>query len=110
MPPTLTWLPVDTRVDARLVGLKVYVCAYGQYLQELLDNSSTLHSFKPDVCCLVLDEHHLAELGSDAALDACRLAGVCVANIFPQAGFSRRRSPCSKLFSAPTSIGLWAHA
>jgi FkbH-like protein len=146
MPPTLSWLPADTRVDARLAALKVmtdvdaawreaealartqldftqtgrldrlinslaargpvperiaslriallsscttehllpslriaalrgglrleiYVGAYGQYLQDLLDSNSALHGFKPDVCCLLLDAHHLAELGPDAALD-----------------------------------------
>ena len=62
----------------RIAGLRrglrfeIYTNAYGQYLQELLDAESALHRFRPEVCCVVLDAHHvegLARQGVDAALD-----------------------------------------
>ena len=53
----------------RGLRLEIFVNAYGQYFQDLLDTDSALHRFKPEVCCFALDAHHLAELGVDAALD-----------------------------------------
>ncbi len=57
----------------RLAGLRrglwieLYANAYGQYLQDLLDPASALHTFRPEICCLLLDAQHLAELTSDNA-------------------------------------------
>lgn len=53
----------------RGLRLEIYVNTYGQYLQDLLDTTSALHRFRPEVCCFALDGHHLAELGVDGALD-----------------------------------------
>jgi FkbH-like protein len=53
----------------RGLRLEIFVNAYSQYFQDLLDTDSTLHRFRPEVCCFALDAHHLAELGVDAALD-----------------------------------------
>ncbi|MEO7030704.1 MAG: HAD-IIIC family phosphatase [Acidobacteriaceae bacterium] len=56
----------------RGLRLEIYINAYGQYFQELLDVNSALHRFRPEVCCLVLDARHLVDLaqdGCDTALD-----------------------------------------
>jgi len=53
----------------RGLRLEIFVNAYGQYFQDLLDTNSALHRFKPEICCFALDAHHLAELGVDAAID-----------------------------------------
>jgi FkbH-like protein len=68
---TVQQLLPSLRIAALRRGLRleIYVNAYGQYLQELLDTTSALHHFRPEVCCFVLDAHHLADLGPDAALD-----------------------------------------
>jgi len=59
------------RIAALRRGLliEIFVNAYGQYFQDLLDPDSALHRFRPEVCCFALDAHHLAELGVDAALE-----------------------------------------
>src|ERR1700712_4111673 len=46
----------------RGLRLEIYVSAFGQYFQELLDTGSGLHAFRPEVCCFVLDAHHLMDL------------------------------------------------
>ena len=50
----------------RNLWVEIYSCAYGQYLQELLDPSSALHAFKPDVVLLALDASHLFGSGLTA--------------------------------------------
>ena len=69
---TVQHLLPSIRIAALRRGLHVelYVNAYGQYLQDLLDPASALHAFRPEVCCLLFDAQHLAELTSDGtALD-----------------------------------------
>lgn len=68
---TVEHLLPSLRIAALRRGLRleIFVNAYGQYFQDLLDTSSALHRFRPEVCCFVLDAHHLVELGVDAALD-----------------------------------------
>jgi FkbH-like protein len=62
--------------------LDVYVGDYGQYLGEVLDPTSRLHQFRPDIVVLAIDAHHLIGIepvgDSEATLDAItgRLAGV----------------------------------
>ncbi len=56
----------------RGMRLEIYVTAYGQYMQELLDEASGLRRFQPQVCCFLLDARELANLacnGPDDALD-----------------------------------------
>jgi len=53
----------------RGLRLEIFVNAYGQYFQDLLDTASPLHRFKPEVCCFALDARHLVELGVDAAIE-----------------------------------------
>ena len=45
----------------RKLWLDVWEGEYGMYLQEFLDPSSRLYSFKPNVVVMVLDAHHIAE-------------------------------------------------
>ena len=57
--------------------LELYTNAYGQYLQELLDPHSALHTFQPQAVALLLDAHHVADLAEDgivAALERARLS------------------------------------
>jgi len=60
---TLSHLHPGIRLAAlrRGILLDVYQGIYGMYRQELMDPTSGLHSFKPDVILLALDAHHLAE-------------------------------------------------
>jgi FkbH-like protein len=65
---TATHLVPGLRVAAlrRGIRLQVYVAGYGQYRQEVLDSSSALHRFHPDVVLLALDTRHvLAQMGAD---------------------------------------------
>jgi FkbH-like protein len=71
---TVQHLVPSLRIAALRRGLRleIYIGAHGQYLQELLDPHSTLHRFQPEVCCFVLDAHHLVDLAQerpDTALD-----------------------------------------
>jgi FkbH-like protein len=60
----------------RVAGLRrgmwidTYECAWGQYQQELLDESSGLHSFRPDVVLLSIDARTLAAAAFDVASEA----------------------------------------
>ena len=60
---TLSHLHPGIRLAAlrRGILLDVYQGIYGMYRQELMDPSSGLHGFRPDVVLLALDAHHLAE-------------------------------------------------
>jgi FkbH-like protein len=59
----------------RVAGLRRNICIttyesdYGQYLQELLDQHSALHAFKPDAILFALDSRHLIQ-GVHAAQSA----------------------------------------
>ena len=44
----------------RGMWLQTHLCDYGQYRQELLDQDSSLHRFKPDAVLFAFDAHHLA--------------------------------------------------
>ena len=44
----------------RGIWIDIYENDYGQYMQELVDPSSALHDFKPNLVLLALDAHHLA--------------------------------------------------
>jgi len=59
---TVTHLLSGLRVAALRRGLYVqtYVTGYGQYQQELLDPSSSLHRFAPNVVLFATDTRHLA--------------------------------------------------
>jgi FkbH-like protein len=65
---TVEHLLPSLRIAALRRGLRleIYVAAYGQYLQELLDPGSALHRFQPEICCFVLDAHHLVDLAGSA--------------------------------------------
>lgn len=45
----------------RKLWLEVLEGEYGMYLQDFLDTSSKLYSFKPNVVVMALDAHHIAE-------------------------------------------------
>jgi FkbH-like protein len=68
---TTAHLPPSIRVGAIRRGLWVstYENEYGQYLQELLDQNSGLHKFRPDVVLFALDAAHLTR-GIHAGLSA----------------------------------------
>lgn len=53
------------------VRIEIYQCDYGQYRQELLDGSSPLHAFHPDIALIAFDAHHLvASAGLDGEAEA----------------------------------------
>jgi FkbH-like protein len=60
---TLSHLHAGIRLGGLRRGLLVdiYQGMYGAYHQELIDRSSGLYSFAPDVLLLALDSHHLTE-------------------------------------------------
>jgi FkbH-like protein len=60
---TLSHLHAGIRLAALRRGIlvDVYEGIYGMYRQELMDQTSGLHSFRPDVILIALDAHHLAE-------------------------------------------------
>ena len=70
---TVAHLHAALRVAALLRGiwLKTYECDYGQYLQELTDPQSALHTFKPTALLFALDAYHVMR-GIDAAADAAQ--------------------------------------
>lgn len=74
---TLRHLVPGIRVAGLRRGLwiDVYEADYGQYLQELADQSSGLHAFAPQFVCLAHDAYHLLELtanGFEAAVERLR--------------------------------------
>jgi FkbH-like protein len=74
---TATHLAPGLRVAAlrRGIRLEVYEAGYGQYRQEVLDGSSALHRFHPEVVLLALDTRHvLAQMGNDNGTDAAEKA------------------------------------
>ncbi len=75
---TLAHLHAGIRMSAlrRGVSVHLYEGEYGMYRHEVLDASSSLHAFKPDVVCLALDAHHLADVSGASAeqiVDGMRL-------------------------------------
>lgn len=74
---TTSHLPSGIRVAGLRHGLaiEIYEAPYGMYWQELMDTSSGLYSFQPDVILLALDARHLAGAQgatSEAAIDLMR--------------------------------------
>jgi FkbH-like protein len=64
----------------RNIWISTYTPHYGQFLQELLDPASPLHSFKPDAVLFALDAYHLFGIQSpvpDPASAASLLDDVC---------------------------------
>lgn len=70
---TTSHLPAGIRVASLRRGLLVEICEadYGMYQQELMDTTSALHTFHPDVVLLALDARHLA--GAPGATTAAAL-------------------------------------
>ncbi len=68
---TLTHLHAAVRMGAlrRNIWIETYENDYGQYLQELLDSQSLLHSFKPTAVLFAFDGRHLTQ-GLHAAADS----------------------------------------
>jgi predicted enzyme involved in methoxymalonyl-ACP biosynthesis len=68
---TVTHLHAAIRVAGlrRNIPITIYETSYGQYWQELVDTTSNLHAFRPDLCLFVLDAVHLTQ-GFDAGMDA----------------------------------------
>jgi FkbH-like protein len=66
---TMAHLHAGIRIAALRRGIHVttYENDYGQYLQELMDETSALYAFKPTVILLALDPYHLTA-GANAAL------------------------------------------
>ena len=60
---TLAHLHASIRVAGlrRSIHVTTYENDYGQYLQELLDERSGLHAFKPDVVLFAFDAYHLTQ-------------------------------------------------
>ncbi len=48
--------------------LDVYTCDFGQYMQELVDTSSALHAFRPEVALFTFDADHF--VGLDLVADS----------------------------------------
>lgn len=72
---TISHLPPAIRVAGlrRGMAIKVYEASYGMYWQELMDQSSGLYAFRPDVVLLALDARHAAALETpEAVLDTMR--------------------------------------
>jgi FkbH-like protein len=70
--------------------LQTYLGDYGQYRQELLDEDSPLHRFKPDVVLFAFDAHHLAgdaspALGTEAAEARVEAALADIRNLWRRA-------------------------
>jgi predicted enzyme involved in methoxymalonyl-ACP biosynthesis len=69
---TSTHLVPGLRVAAlrRGIWLTVHACDYGQYARELMDPSSALHQFRPDIVLFALDALHLVSgLGRGDAVE-----------------------------------------
>ena len=75
---TTTHLHANIRVAAlrRGIWLSLYETDYGQYFQELLDNSSGLHAFQPDVVLFVIDAFSLASGVTAGMADAAAAAAL----------------------------------
>ena len=76
---TISHLAPGIRVAALRRGLlvAVYEGDYGLYRPELMDPTSALHAFKPDVLLLALDAHHLAGAAGATAASALSLMEQC---------------------------------
>ncbi len=64
----------------RGIHLSIYVCDYGQYLQELMDPNSGLHRYRPDAVLFALDAHHLLrrfDTGDSKEAADAKLNAVC---------------------------------
>ncbi len=61
--------PIRVAGLRRNIWITTYESDYGQYLQELLDQQSGLHAFKPDAILFALDSRHLTH-GVHAAQSA----------------------------------------
>jgi FkbH-like protein len=68
---TLAHLHAPIRVAGlrRNIWIDTYETDYGQYQQELLDEASALHAFRPDAVLFAFDSRHLTQ-GLHAALNA----------------------------------------
>ena len=68
---TLAHLHAPIRVAGlrRNIWIETYETDYGQYQQELLDEGSALHAFRPDAILFAFDSRHLTQ-GLHAALNA----------------------------------------
>jgi FkbH-like protein len=72
---TTSHLPAGLRVAGLRRGLavEVYEADYGMYLHELMDSSSGLYAFRPQVVLIALDARHIAALGSpESAIQTLR--------------------------------------
>jgi FkbH-like protein len=71
---TLAHLVPGIRVAAlrRGIILDIHEGDYGLYLHELMDETSSLHAFKPQVILLALDAHHIATTSAEQALHTMR--------------------------------------
>ena len=60
---TVDHLAAGVRVGGlrRSIWIETYTPAYSQYAQELLDPTSSLHSFAPSIVLFALDGHHLLQ-------------------------------------------------
>jgi FkbH-like protein len=76
---TTSHLPAGIRVAGLRYGLaiEIYEAPYGMYWQELMDASSELHSFRPEVLLLALDARHLAGARGATADVATDLMKAC---------------------------------
>ncbi len=63
---TTSHLPSGMRVAAlrRGLALTIYEAPYGMYWQELMDQTSGLYGFQPQVLLLALDARHVAQMGA----------------------------------------------
>jgi HAD superfamily phosphatase (TIGR01681 family) len=63
----------------RGMWMQTYTCSYGQYRQDLLDQTAPLHAFSPDTVLFTLDAWHLAgrvSLYATAAVVAGQIAQI----------------------------------
>ena len=76
---TLSHLAAGIRMGGLRRGLfvEMYEGSYGQYRQELLDDDSGLHAFRPDVLCLAFDAQHLAGAEQASSADALAMMRHC---------------------------------
>jgi len=76
---TTSHLPAGIRVAGlrRGLAIEVYEADYGMYRQELMDHSSALYAFKPDVVLLAFDARHLAASEGATPESALELMSWC---------------------------------
>jgi FkbH-like protein len=94
----------------------IYFCDYGQYFQDLMDGSSALHAFRPDVVVFSLDAQHLMA-GADIGFDEARADAFVeqtlarLVNLWSRAteAFGCQVIQQSVLQSAPALIGSNEH-